>query len=306
MRFQQGLPLTLLLLLSGCSLPALSDDSFLEGRKLYAEGHYAQAAGLLNSYLIGHPEDARAQYLLGNSFVGLQRNEDAIQHYQQAIKLAPKSAVAAYSRDELAKLQALVPRARDSAQSANAASQDVKTSDSVGSTSSAKSSAFTAVHAVNQQTDAHEKELQAEYEAKIKQVRLDAQTRINRLNQQKKEELSALGRPLWKNGQTYWTPDTEPVNEAYRGRIDDVNKETERKIADLNLECKSRVDKLEQFAVDSSRAYSGRESVGASHSNPASSNLHVHNYEIEGDVSGNPTPLIASPQKMPSTKTSAH
>jgi TolA-binding protein len=302
MQFRQGLPVILLSLLGMGPLPAFSVDSFVEGQKLYARGQYAQAAGLFNSYLIGHPEDATAQYYLGCSYVGLQRNEDALEHYQQAMKLAPKSKVAAYCRDEVARIKTLVVGASDSTQPVIAASKDVKAPDAAASKVAVKSQALTAVHAVNQQTDEREKELQDEYAAKIKQVRLDAQVRINRLNQEKQEEIAALGTPLRRRGGTYWTPDTEPVNEAYRARTAEVNKETDRKIAELNLECKTRVDRLEQFAVDASRAYSGHEAAGASRSNPASSNLHVHNYEIEADVSGNPTPLIAAPQKLPAAK----
>jgi len=285
-------------------LPALSADSFVEGQKLYAQGQYAQAAGLLNSYLIGHPEDATAQYYLGCSYVGLQRNEDAIEHYQRAIKLAPKSTVAAFSRDEVTKLKAVGPGPSDVLDAA-IDSKPVTPAVVAASTPVLKSDALAAVHSVNRQTDERENALQAECAAKIKQVRADAQVQINRLNQEKQEAISELGTPWRGRNGAYWTPNTKPVNEAYRVRIDEVNKDTDRKIVELNLECKMRIDRLEQFAVDASRAYSGHEMAGGSRSNPASSNLHVHNYEIEADVSGNPTPLIAAPQKLPSAKSSA-
>jgi hypothetical protein len=92
---------------------------------------------------------------------------------------------------------------------------------------------------------------------KINQVRADAQSRITRLNQQEQDEINALGMPVIKNGHTYWAPDPQPVNSAYKARIDDVNKHMEKKNADLNAECKSRVVQLEQ--------------------RPASGNLHVTN-----------------------------
>jgi tetratricopeptide (TPR) repeat protein len=310
MLVRQSLLPTLLLLLSICSLPALSADPFAEGKRLYAQGQYAQAAGLLNSYLIGHPDDAAAQYYLGCSYVGLRRNEDAVEHYQKAIKLAPKSTIAAYSRDEVTKLKALGAGANDDPQADSSDSKAVASAVSVAIAAASKpvpkSDALAAVHSVNRQTDDRESELQAEYAAKIRQVRLDAQVQINRLNQDKQEEISALGPNMrGRNGGVIFRPDTDPITEAYRARTDAVKKESDRKIADLNLECKERVDRLEQFAVDASRAYSGHEMVGGARSNPASSNLHVHNYEIEADVSGNPTPLIASPQKLPPAKTSA-
>ncbi|MDR3615707.1 MAG: tetratricopeptide repeat protein [Candidatus Obscuribacterales bacterium] len=305
MRFQQSLPSTLLLLLSIC-LPAFSGDSFAEGQKLYAQGKFAQAAGLFNSYLIGHPGDATAQYYLGCSYVGLRRNDDAIEHYQQAIKLAPISTVAAYCRDEVTKLKALGPGTNDVIQTITSDRNPVSAAVAAAAKPVVKSDALAAVHSVNRQTDERENELQVEYAAKIKQVQLDAQVQINRLNQEKQEAVSELGPAMRGKNGIYWRPDTEPVNEIYRGRINDVNKETDRKIADLNLECKTRIDRLEQFAVEASRAYSGHDVVGTSRTNPASSNLHVHNYEIEADVSGNPTPLIASPAKLPAAKTSAH
>jgi tetratricopeptide (TPR) repeat protein len=306
MRFQQSFLSTLLLFLSTGFLPAFSTDSFAEAKNLYARGQYAQAANLLNSFLIGHPDDAAAQYYLGCSYVGLHRDEDAVEHYQRAIKLGPKSTVATYSRDEISRIKALVPKSSDTYEPIPAVAKDVKVAVPTESKTITKSPALTAVHTVNQQTDESEKRLQDEYEAKIKQVRLDAQVQIDRLNASKKEEIAELGPGVrGRNGTTIWRPDTEPVRNAYQARIDDVNKNTDRKIAELNLECKSRIDKLEQFAVDSSRAYSGHDMVGASRSNPASSNLHVHNYEIEADVSGNPTPLIAAPQKLPAAKTSA-
>lgn len=306
MKFHQSLSLSTAVLVSISCLPGICADLFAAGQQSYAKKQYTQASTQLNNHLVRHPEDPIAHYYLGCSFVQLRRTEDALKQFEKAIELAPKSQVALYSSEEIARLSGKT--ADDSIyDEKKIVTSTVNTSKQLQASPqpALKSDVATAVMNVNRQTDDNEKRIQDEYAAKIQQARDSAQQRINRASKDKQDELTELGKPFYRKGYQ-WVPDTKPVTEEYTRTVDEINKETERKISELNIECKNRIDLLEHFAVEASQAYSKHEMVGASRSNPASSNLHIHNYEVESEVSGNPIPLIATPQSIPSTKKSAH
>ena len=267
MSFIRLIPLSLITAVTLCAGAAVASDLLEEGEKYYAAGQYAQAANLLHSYAISNPEDPTAQYYLANCYVELKRTDDALQHYSQVTRLAPKSKISEYSRTEIGRIQALnyasvtsEQAPKNSAASPYSASQQSSASQSV----EAK-----AVVDTNAQTDESEKNVQAEYDAKIAQVKADSQSQLQRLMDEQTNRILELGDARRAKGYVY-RPDTGPIRAEIKERAAVINAQTARKIDELNVECKTKLATLEEFAVNANRSYINHEQ----NSNVRSSALH--------------------------------
>src|SRR5688572_5075454 len=83
--FRTGLTFVLAFLFIGCQPPG--PKALLDGERLIREGHYERALKRLNKAVELLPQNAQVWNHLGLAYHGLRRYPDAVQAYQQALKL---------------------------------------------------------------------------------------------------------------------------------------------------------------------------------------------------------------------------
>jgi tetratricopeptide (TPR) repeat protein len=64
-----------------------------DGAALFEKGNYDQARQVLSSAVTEAPDDPRAQFYLGRTYLALEEAAQALPHLQKAVRLAPQNAV---------------------------------------------------------------------------------------------------------------------------------------------------------------------------------------------------------------------
>ena len=74
-------------LLLGVSCTALADDNLENARKLFAAQEYKESVKILKKITKESPSNVEAWMLLGDCYGAMGKNEDAIESYQQAVRM---------------------------------------------------------------------------------------------------------------------------------------------------------------------------------------------------------------------------
>jgi tetratricopeptide (TPR) repeat protein len=197
-----------------------ADDLVAKGKQFYQQGKYQKAEQCLESQIRLHPKDATAHYLLGNVYVALLKNSKAAREYQTAAVLDPKGSVGEYSRKGIENLSNHVEEER---RMAAPPPQPFSTSRTDNASQHAAAEA-----------DQQER-LTAERDAKIAEIRNDAEQRIGRLQAEMRSNIEANGHALRARGRYYYDPAdaNEEVKKQFQPQIDSIKNDTQKRIEEL-------------------------------------------------------------------------
>jgi tetratricopeptide (TPR) repeat protein len=208
--------LSIVILAQGLTNPAVAaNDLVTQGKKFYQQGNYQKAAHCFETHITLHPKDATAHYLLGNSYVALHRNCKASEEYQTAADLDPHGPVGQYSKQGLTGL-------------ANQAEQ--RTAAPPPQPFSRFQPASESQHAAAEA--AEQERLTSERDAKINEIRSDAQERVARIQSEMQGNLDANGHSLRARGRYYYDPAdaNDEVKKQYQPQIDAIKNDAQKRI----------------------------------------------------------------------------
>jgi len=218
MRFYPSV-LGIAILWLGLTQPVVAgDDLVAQGKQLYKQGKFQKAAQCLETQITLHPKDATAHYLLGNAYVALKRNGKAAKEYQTAADLDPNGAAGEYSKQGLTNLanhsseeqnraiappQQPFPKFQPSNEPQHAAAEAAET-----------------------------ERLTAERDAKIAEIRNDAQQRVGRLQAEMQSNIDANGHSLRARGKSYYDPAdaNDEVKKQFQPQIEAIKQDAQKRI----------------------------------------------------------------------------
>jgi tetratricopeptide (TPR) repeat protein len=282
----------------GCALVAVPAvcygfDYLSAGMASYQAGDFKTAAQYFYSVAKQSPHNAQARYHLANCLVKLGRAPEAFVQYKATISLDPKSNVADYSR------QALLVFKGEPAQTAAKKSHHELIAPPAVPTADPQEDdeqdIERAAKTVGAETGADERAISEEAAKTVKRITQEAAEKTAALEVEKQNEIaSATSGVRWNLKDEI----VKPIEQDYKNRIEALNKECKRRSDEVLADCKSRIAALENSATNSSRALiDNKRSSGHVRSIPLATNLHVRNYEIEEEPSGEIVPSLAKPAK---------
>ncbi len=256
-----------------------------EGMRLYNAGQFEKAGSYFEAEVKANPKSANGYYLLGNTFVRLNRSAEAKSAYDKAILLDPKGPAGQYSRQ--AKEGLTVPVQKPITASGP---PDMDALD-------AKSSAM----AVSKQTGENQRRLEVECQAKVDEISRNADDKIATLQREMSERLAANGSAIYA-GRSFrvkiYDPATEnaAVRDEYTPQIKQIRDDAAKQTDAVKALYKERIAAYESSAVTIDRSYVGQNS-GKVRLVPSGTSLYNRNYQSDGEASGDAVPVMASPAK---------
>lgn len=285
------LGLTALFAIRGAEASQLTD----EGMRFYNAGQFDKAGAYFEAEIKANPNDATAHYLLGNSFVKLNRVAEAQAAYERAIMLDPKGNVGQYSLKAKEGLSAQALKTSSSADSSLRPLPPPSQSPAAPDFNDTKSSAL----AVSKQTDETEKRISAECDARVTEIQRASDRKIQSLQREMSERMSAnvwVGR---SNRVTTYDPSSEnqAIREEYAPQIKAIREDTQKQIDAVKASYKDRLAACETSAVTVDRSYVSP-TTGNVRLVPAGTSLYTRNYQSDGEASGNAVPVLATPKRL--------
>ncbi len=180
------------------------------------------------------------------------------------------------------------------------------------------------VRSMSRQIDQRELAVEAECDAKVKQLYQEADARVQKLEDELNEKIAENGQAQYTNT-LGWNPgairkvirggnipgiktyDPDPANEAlrrdYQAQIDQIKSETSRKVDQVKISFKEKAMAIEESALTLDKSYISNKKAGDISLEPSGTNMYIRNYKVNPNPSGAPVPLMAAPPKsLPGVK----
>lgn len=277
-----------------------AEDYYLQGKKLYESGDSVSAQKYLIAEINIHPKNVSARYYLANTLLKLKDEQSAVKQYQACILLDPTGLTGQYSRSALNIIAKELARAQPKELPGN-----VSQTPQSNHASAVRTSALNISH----QTSEIELRSVAECEARIKQVYLDADRKVQELEQERDQQIAENGEVVYRRtllpglrlGQAYPIYDPAEANQAIRQQYDiqiaTIKQDSKKRADDISAQYKIQQAAVEDSAITIDKSYLNPNTNSTVNLIPSGTSIYTRNYQSSDAASGQAVPLLASPPK---------
>lgn len=270
---------------------AFAEEELLtQGEHYYSAGDIEKARLCLKQEVLAHPRSAIAHYYLANALLKSGQTTEAIKEYQMCISIDPQGASGRYSRLALKSLVS-TPTNQQSITLAPAPTGE-------------QSSMRASVQKVSNQTNERELQGLSECNARIRDVRSEADRKINELETEKAQRILDNGPVVYRRGRlggliTTYNPAAanQEIRQDYDAQITRVRQEADKRIDEVTLEYKKRAAALEDSALTVDKTYLNSQNARNVTLIPSGTDIYTRNYQTADEASGQPVPMLAAPPK---------
>lgn len=291
-----------------------------EGKRFYNESNFGKAEKALEAEIRANPKNADAHYMLGNVFVELVREKEAIQEYKESLKISPNGVTSQYCQkalDQIMLKHASAPHGHaEPLPLPKPLSTDALPLPSSGPSEKSRrdtenqaiSDSASKISAQTNETETHASE---ECEARIRDINRDAERRIADLQREQQDRIDANVPAMAVRAayRAYQSADDRATREEIARKIEAVKTEQAKRIAELRLTFKIKQSAAEDAALTLDKQYANRDKPSNVKLSPAGTSIYVRSYETSNEPTGNSVPVALPPAKSLGTldsKTSTH
>jgi aryl-alcohol dehydrogenase-like predicted oxidoreductase len=165
------------------------------------------------------------------------------------------------------------------------------------------------VQKVSNQTNEREQQGLTECNARIRDVRSQADRKINELETEKAQRILDNGMPITYRGAlpggrlggrfTTYNPAqaNQEIREDYDAQIARVRQDADKRIEEISVQFKKRASAFEDSALTVDKSYLNSQNDRNVTLIPSGTDIYTRNYQTSGEASGQPLPMLAAPPK---------
>ncbi len=291
----------------------LASETMNKAATLYKEGKYTESLEFIEIELAANPNSASAHYLFGNVLLHRNAVPDALREYRKAVALDPKGTFGRYSMQEIARLTGgSLPSPAGTGQGPRPAGPDPSAALSPPQSRAAVTppqqvpedpelaARRRAVVTTSQQTREQSLNTTDEFQARINELKREADGKIAALNEEMNSLIAANGTARYVRGIINYdpAPQNEIIRADFKDRIMSIQADADRRIEELQRLHDQKQQLIEQTGLSVDRALAAPTRPGDIKVVPQGTDLHVRNFETADQPSGSVVPLIAEPGKL--------